>query len=89
MTDDWKPLKEKPPHPMPVLFYMKRLDGEEIYKTDFRDEAYALGFWLDEFGFCYNGTGHVVAQEIHMSAVETPTHWKPLGAPPVPSGEKQ
>ena len=84
MTDDWRRVGQAyhmPSSPMPVLFYTKRLDGKPILKTDFRDEAYALGFWLDEFGFCYNGTGHVVAEEIHMSAVETPTHWKPLKPP--------
>ncbi len=56
------------------------LDGKPILKTDFRDEAYQVGFWDGEY-FCYNVTGHEVEEDTLLGNPYQVTHWKPLKPP--------
>jgi len=82
----WKPIEQKPPHDMPVLFYFGNMvwhkpDGSTAPELPrWRQERIEVGFYHDGL-WCENGTGHDVFEDWRRPEY-TPTHWMTLPKEP-------
>jgi hypothetical protein len=80
-VQDWQPIETAPERPMQVEYYFGNLSTEYVIAPN-RDCRRMLGYWDGEaWRDC--STGHNVPDYGEDDPAWTPTHWRPLPAPPL------
>lgn len=85
MSEQWRLITDLPTEAGMVEYYHGNWP-DEVYKIKehpYRDERHQLGFF-DGRSFRESGTGHEVF-ESWKEPWMTPTHWRRVGSPPVPT----